>query len=79
MKASLDKHMNINCVDPLGRSALIIAIENENMELIRMLLHFKIDAKDALLHAIDEDYVEAVEILLQHENTTRPPHLPRVS
>lgn len=29
---------NINCVDPLMRSALISAIENENVELIKLLL-----------------------------------------
>lgn len=33
-----DGQLNINCVDPLNRSALIAAIENENIELIRILL-----------------------------------------
>ncbi len=27
-------NININCVDPLGRTALLIAIENENIEMI---------------------------------------------
>lgn len=30
--------LDLNCVDPLNRSALIAAIENENIELIRLLL-----------------------------------------
>ncbi|GBP17796.1 Transient receptor potential-gamma protein [Eumeta japonica] len=30
--------LDINCVDPLNRSALIAAIENENIELIKLLL-----------------------------------------
>lgn len=59
--------LNINCVDPLERSALIAAIENENIELIRLLLEEGIQVKDALLVAIKEEYVEAVETLLLWE------------
>lgn len=36
---------NINCVDPLNRSALIAAIENENIDLIRLLLENNIKVK----------------------------------
>ncbi|XP_066598089.1 transient receptor potential protein [Prorops nasuta] len=73
VKRLLEEHkdhpeiLNINCVDPLNRSALIAAIENENIELIRLLLELGIQVKDALLHAIKEEYVEAVEILLEWE------------
>ena len=31
-------NININCVDPLGRTALLIAIENENIEMIGELI-----------------------------------------
>lgn len=87
------EELNINCVDPLNRSSLIAAIENENIELIRLMLESGILVKvrgcdvmmvvllhtvkrcfflmqifkDALLHAIDEEYVEAVETLLYWE------------
>lgn len=37
--------LNINCVDPLNRSALIAAIENENVELMRLLLDLGIQVK----------------------------------
>lgn len=37
--------LNINCVDPLNRSALIAAIENENIELIKLLLELGIQVK----------------------------------
>ena len=37
--------LNINCVDPLNRSALIAAIENENIELIKLLLELGIEVK----------------------------------
>ena len=43
---------DLNCVDPLGRSALIIAVENENINLMEMLLENGIKPKDALLVAI---------------------------
>ncbi|RVE51850.1 hypothetical protein evm_003470 [Chilo suppressalis] len=65
--------LDINCVDPLNRSALIAAIENENIELIKLLLDSGIQVKDALLHAIKEEYVEAVEILLQWEEDNHVP------
>ena len=31
---------------------------------------FKVETRDALLHAIDEEYVEAVEVLLENEEMT---------
>lgn len=39
------EELDINCVDPLNRSALIAAIENENIELIRLLLEYGIKVK----------------------------------
>ncbi|XP_024905291.1 short transient receptor potential channel 4 isoform X4 [Pteropus alecto] len=59
--------ININCIDPLGRTALLIAIENENLELIELLLSFNIYVGDALLHAIRKEVVGAVELLLNHK------------
>lgn len=70
--------LNINCVDPLNRSALIAAIENENIELIRILLEAGIKVKDALLHAISEEYVEGVETLIYHEESSHEPGKPYV-
>ncbi|XP_071543078.1 transient-receptor-potential-like protein [Panulirus ornatus] len=67
---------NINCVDPLGRSALIISIENENLDMIQMLLEELIEPGDALLYAISEEYVEGVETLLSHEETIHQPGQP---
>ena len=73
---------DINCTDPLGRTALSIAIINENPELIEILLesgikvrrslqvrreHLLLQTCDSLLLAIDEEYVEGVELLLEHE------------
>ncbi|KAJ0172577.1 hypothetical protein K1T71_011716 [Dendrolimus kikuchii] len=71
--ATSPETLDINCVDPLNRSALIAAIENENIELIKLLLTSGIKVKDALLHAIKEEYVEAVELLLQWEEENHVP------
>ena len=64
-------NININCVDPLGRTALLISIENENIEMIEMLLNYNIEVGDALLHAINEENVEAVEMLLVHQQNNK--------
>ncbi|XP_047517449.1 transient receptor potential-gamma protein-like isoform X1 [Pieris napi] len=64
-------HINVDCVDPLGRSALLMAIDNENLEMVELLLEFGVETRDALLHAISEEFVEAVEALLDHEERTR--------
>ncbi len=34
--------LNINCCDPLGRSALLMAIDNENLEMVDLLLENKV-------------------------------------
>lgn len=59
--------INVNCVDPLGRTALLIAIENENLEMVELLLAHDVHVGDALLHAIRKEVVGAVELLLNHK------------
>lgn len=63
----------------MNRSALITAIENENMDLIQLLLKAGIKVKDSLLHAIKEEYVEAVELLLEWEEKIHVAGEPYVS
>lgn len=41
-------HININCVDPLGRSALLMAIDNENLDMVELLINYKVDTKGNL-------------------------------
>ena len=41
--------LDIDCQDPLGRSALVISIENENLEMMQLLLENGIAIK-VLLH-----------------------------
>jgi len=57
--------LNINCVDPLNRSALIAAIENENIELIKLLLELGIEMKVNIVGLKRHD--------VSHENRARRP------
>ncbi|XP_021937397.1 transient receptor potential-gamma protein-like isoform X3 [Zootermopsis nevadensis] len=56
-----------DCVDPMGRTALVLAIINEDLPMVKLLISLGVEAQDALLHAISEEFVEAVELLLDHE------------
>lgn len=78
-KARDTGYIDINCVDPLGRSGLLMAIDNENLEMVELLIEYRVETKDALLHAISEEYVEAVENLLDHEETIHREGEPHVS
>ncbi len=42
------------------------------------ILVFQVSTKDALLHAINEEFVEAVEVLLDHEETIHKEGEPHV-
>ncbi|XP_038603847.1 short transient receptor potential channel 5 [Tachyglossus aculeatus] len=65
-EAEIYYNININCMDPLGRSALLIAIENENVEIMELLLSHSVYVGDALLYAIRKEVVGAVELLLSY-------------
>lgn len=66
-RAHRRKNIDINCVDSLGRGALTIAIDDENLEMVELLVIMGVETKDALLQAINAEFVEAVELLLEHE------------
>ncbi|CAA9995355.1 unnamed protein product, partial [Nesidiocoris tenuis] len=64
---SRKKNFDINCVDPLGRGAMSIAIDSENLEMLELLVIMGVRTKDSLLQSINVGFVEAVELLLEHE------------
>jgi hypothetical protein len=72
-------HININCADPLGRDALSLAIDGENLEMVELLVIMGVETKDALLHSIDVGFVEAAELLLEHEELIHKEGEPYVS
>ncbi|XP_073954562.1 transient-receptor-potential-like protein isoform X2 [Choristoneura fumiferana] len=75
-KAHRKKHIDVNCVDSLGRGALTLAIDGENMEMVELLVIMEVQTKDALLQAINAEFVEAVELLLEHEELIYKPGEP---
>lgn len=64
-------NIDLNCVDSFGRGALTLAIDGENLEMVELLIIMGIETKDALLEAINQEFVEAVELLLEHEELIR--------
>ncbi|KAB0799048.1 hypothetical protein PPYR_06928 [Photinus pyralis] len=66
-KAHRHRYIDVDCVDSLGRSSLTIAIDGENLEMVELLVIMGVKTRDALLHAINAEFVEAVELLLEHE------------
>uniref|UniRef100_A0A669DMV9 Transient receptor potential cation channel, subfamily C, member 5a n=1 Tax=Oreochromis niloticus TaxID=8128 RepID=A0A669DMV9_ORENI len=75
-EAEVYYNMDVNCLDPLGRSALLIAIENENLEIMELLLDHGIHTGDALLYAIRKEVVGAVELLLSHKRPSGEKQVP---
>uniref|UniRef100_A0A672J9Y9 Transient receptor potential cation channel, subfamily C, member 5a n=1 Tax=Salarias fasciatus TaxID=181472 RepID=A0A672J9Y9_SALFA len=75
-EAEVYYNMDVNCLDPLGRSALLIAIENENLEIMELLLDHGIHTGDALLYAIRKEVVGAVELLLSHRRPSGEKQVP---
>lgn len=43
--------LNINCVDVLGRDAVTITIENENLDILQLLLEYGCQVANALTHS----------------------------
>ena len=64
----LSDDFNMNVQDSLGRNALYIAIEYENIDMIEVLINYHIELGESILHAINEEFVEAVEMLLHYQD-----------
>lgn len=64
--------LNVNCLDSMGRTALEIAVDNENIEVVDLLLKQEnIRIGNALLCAIREGVYRLVEMLVNHPSLTR--------
>ena len=60
--------VSVNCTDMLGRSAIQIAVDNENTELVELLLEQDgVEIGDALLYAIREGVYKIVEVSLDDD------------
>ncbi|XP_035277470.1 short transient receptor potential channel 1-like isoform X1 [Anguilla anguilla] len=58
--------LNIDCIDVRGRNAVTIAIENNNLDVLKLLLDHGCESTDAILVAIELGTVGAVDMLLNH-------------
>ncbi|CAL8094546.1 unnamed protein product [Calicophoron daubneyi] len=68
-----DPKLDVNCVDYMGRNALLLAIKNENIDLVNTLvgaLNFYA-IEDALLHAISQDKNHLVKLIVDHPQYIR--------
>lgn len=64
--------VNVNCTNMLGRSAIQIAVDNENGEIVEMLLQQEgVKIGDALLYAIREGVYKIVEMLIDHPSISQ--------
>src|SRR6218665_3038230 len=62
--------VNVNCVDYMGRNALHLAVDSENVECIELLLE-KLDmesVEEALLHAVSKGSLDNARIINDHPN-----------
>ncbi|XP_070555680.1 short transient receptor potential channel 4-like [Ptychodera flava] len=57
---------NINCIDGEGRTALVIAIQNGNIDIVKLLLDHDIELGDALLRAVDVQLTSAVLLICEN-------------
>lgn len=63
--------VNVNCTNILGRSAIQIAVDNENGEIVELLLQQdQVKIGDAVLYAIKEGVYKIVEMLINHPSIT---------
>ncbi|KAL3310517.1 Short transient receptor putative channel 2 [Cichlidogyrus casuarinus] len=68
-----EREFNSNCVDYMGRNALLLAMKTENIELIDNLiakLGFHA-VEDALLHAISQERIHLVKLIVDHPQYIR--------
>ena len=64
--------VNVNATNMMGRSAIQIAVDNENVEIVELLLKQEgVQIGDALLYAIREGVYRIVEMLIDHPSITR--------
>ncbi|XP_076464223.1 short transient receptor potential channel 7-like [Babylonia areolata] len=60
--------LNVDVIDALGRTALRLAVRNENRELVELLVEHcnSQNIQQAVLQAISEDHTSIAELILKH-------------
>ncbi|CAH8636280.1 unnamed protein product [Heterobilharzia americana] len=68
-----DMKLDVNCVDYMGRNALLLAMKNENIDLVELLVN-RLDfyaVEDALLNAISQEKNHLVKLIVDHPQYIR--------
>ncbi|XP_071947981.1 short transient receptor potential channel 4-like [Antedon mediterranea] len=65
--------LNINCTDSEGKTALVLAIQNGNSDIVKILLENNIQLGDAMLKAVDEQFIEGVKLICEHSKLKNIP------
>ncbi|XP_030853348.1 short transient receptor potential channel 5 [Strongylocentrotus purpuratus] len=58
--------LNVNCTDADGNSALVVAIQNGNSDIVKLLLDHNIQLGDSLLRAVDAQFTPGVRLICDH-------------
>ena len=67
---STDCSLNVNCVDYMGRNALHLAVDSENIEAVECVMD-KVNfecIEESLLHAISKGSTKIVRSMIEHPN-----------
>ncbi|XP_077991085.1 short transient receptor potential channel 5-like [Glandiceps talaboti] len=57
-------YFDVNCVDANGRTAVVIAVQNGNIDILQILLgHYSMSLGDSLLRAVDMNFTVAVQAI----------------
>ncbi|XP_021357995.1 short transient receptor potential channel 3-like isoform X2 [Mizuhopecten yessoensis] len=60
--------LNVDCIDALGRTALRLAVKNEHLEVVEILLDrsSELHIQESVLQAISANHVQIAETILKH-------------
>ena len=65
--------VDLNCIDAKGETALQLAVANNSLEILTLLLRSGADIGNALLQAVSKESLECVKVLLEfHSKEARP-------
>ncbi|XP_070555682.1 short transient receptor potential channel 4-like [Ptychodera flava] len=57
---------DVNCKNVEGFTALVLAIRNGHIDIIRLLVDYGVELEDSLLYAVDSQFTAGVQLLCDH-------------
>ncbi|XP_039248762.2 short transient receptor potential channel 5-like isoform X1 [Styela clava] len=70
-----EEQLNRNCTDFFDRTALVLAITNRHEDMIKCLLSNGVDLTESLFYAIENEFTEAVEYILNSDTAKQTRHV----